>query len=78
MKTIEIEANNVSIYPNGSYSVTVNLDIDNSELLSLLEREYDVKDVINSFGETELLDNIDTDVIMSYLNDLGVKTEWEQ
>lgn len=48
-----------------------------SEYFSVL-RGYDTKDIVREVGVTELLGNMDTEAIMAYLNDLGVKTEWEE
>lgn len=42
------------------------------------DKELRKKDIINAVGITKLLDNMDIEAIMAYLNDLGVKTEWEE
>ena len=35
------------------------------------------EEIVNTVGTRELLEHMDVDDIMSYMNDMGIKTEWE-
>lgn len=76
MKSITIDATNISISPNGKCTASVDLDMEDSEYYSLLDC-FSKKEIVENVGDVELLEVIDTDIIMSYLNSIGVKTEWE-
>lgn len=76
MKSITIDANNIIISPNGIFTASVDLDMEDSEFYSILEC-FSIEEIVENVGTVELLEKMDTDTIISYLNDIGVKTEWE-
>lgn len=77
MKSITIDANNISISPNGIFTASVDLDMEDSEFYSILDC-FSIEEIVENVGTVELLEKMDTDTIISYLNDIGVKTEWEE
>lgn len=77
MKSITIEANNISISPNGKCTASVDLDMEDLEFYSILD-QFSKEEIVSIVGEVELLEKIDTDTIIAYLNDIGVKAEWEE
>lgn len=77
MRTLNITAYTVTIDPESEGKVSAEVTMSDSEYFSVL-RGYDTKDIIREVGVTELLGNMDTETIMAYLNNLGVKTEWEE
>lgn len=76
MKSITIDANNIIISPNGIFTESVDLDMEDSEFYSILEC-FSIEEIVENVGTVELLEKMDTDTIISYLNDIGVKTELE-
>ena len=77
MKSITIDANNISICANGIFTASVDLDMEDSEFYSILDC-FSIEEIVENVGTVELLEKMDTDTIISYLNDIGVKTEWEE
>nr|DAM90841.1 MAG TPA: hypothetical protein [Caudoviricetes sp.] len=77
MKSMTIDANNISISPNGIFTASVDLDMEDSEFYSILDC-FSIEEIVENVGTVELLEKMDTDTIISYLNDIGVKTEWEE
>jgi hypothetical protein len=77
MKSITIDANNISISPNGIFTASVDLDMEDSEFYSILDC-FSIEEIVENVGTVELLEKMDTDTIISCLNDIGVKTEWEE
>ena len=77
MKSMTIDANNISISPNGIFTASVDLDMEDSEFYSILDC-FSIEESVENVGTVELLEKMDTDTIISYLNDIGVKTEWEE
>lgn len=77
MRTLNITAYTVTIDPESEGKVNTEVTISDSEYFSVLQG-YDTKDIVREVGVTELLDNMDAEAIMAYLNDLRVKTEWEE
>lgn len=76
MRTLNITAYTVTIDPESEGKVNTEVTMSDSEYFSVL-RGYDTKDIVREVGVTDILDNMDTEAIMAYLNDLGVKTERE-
>lgn len=77
MRTLNMTAYTVTIDPESEGKVNTEVTMSDSEYFSVLQG-YDTTDIVREVGVTELLDNMDTEAIMAYLNDLGVKTEWEE
>lgn len=77
MRTLNMTAYTVTIDPESEGKVNTEVTMSDSEYFSVLQG-YDTKDIVREVGVTELLDNMDTEAIMAYLNEHGVKTEWEE
>ena len=77
MRTLNITAYFVTIDPVSDGKVSADITVSDSEYFSLL-RGYDNKDIVREVGMTALLNAMDTETVMAYLNDLGVKTKWEE
>lgn len=77
MRSIYIEAQRAAIEHNPSH-IEVELEVCRSEYENILLREYGIDDIISIVGARNLLERMDTDEITGYLNDIGVKTEWEE
>lgn len=70
-----IQASRVEIEPNGD-TFEVDIETPKSEYEGILTT-YRIGDIISIVGTRELLEQMDADEIMGYLNSIGVKTEWE-
>lgn len=77
MRTLNISACSAEIRPSDTQEMDVRVKVYDAEYRDLI-RSCETKDIISAIGITELLDNMDTEAIMAYLNDHGVKTEWEE
>ena len=70
MTSLSIIAHNATIEAHGN-DLAVDLDFDfDYERLNVLD-EYDTKEVVEKFGVETLLEQMDDDEIVSYLEDSG-------
>ena len=77
MKTLKITARYVEIDSSDNQEIDVRVKVYDAEYRDLI-RSCETKDIISAIGITKLLDNMDIKAVIAYLNDLGVKTEWEE
>lgn len=76
MKDISITATGIDVQPcrEDSRMLDVYLTVDSDCVLG----NYTAKEIISHVGWKCLIEEMDTEAIMSYLNSIGVKTEWEE
>lgn len=55
MKSITIDANNISISPNGIFTASVDLDMEDSEFYSILDC-FSREEIVENVGTVELLE----------------------
>lgn len=77
MRNIYIEAQRAEIEHNAT-CMSMDLGIKDSEYENLLLTAYDIEDIIRIVGSRDLLEKMNTDDITDYLNDIGIKTAWEE
>lgn len=77
MRNICIEAQRAEIVHNAT-CMSMDLCIENSEYETLLLTAYDIDDIIRIVGSRDLLEKMNTDDITDYLNDIRIKTAWEE
>lgn len=76
MKNLLISAAHVEIDTESNETFLVELQVSNYEYERVLA-QYSTEEIVNTVGTRELLEHMDVDDIMSYMNDMGIKTEWE-
>lgn len=77
MENLIISASHVEINTEIDRTFLVDVSMSTAEWERILA-QYRTEDIVRIVGTLELLEHMDTDEIMSYLNDIGVKTEWEE
>lgn len=77
MKTINVNAAKVEIEPFQDERVSVDLTMSDFDYYSILA-VFEYEDIVREVGADELLEAMDIEDIVVYLNDLGIKTEWEE
>lgn len=77
MKTINVNAAKVEIEPFQDERVSVDLTMSDFDYYSILAF-FEYKDIVREVGADELLEAMDIEDIVVYLNDLGIKTVWEE
>lgn len=76
MENLVISASRVEIDTENESTFLVDVSMSTEEWERVLS-QYSTEDIVSIVGSLELLEHIDTDDIISYLNDIGIKTEWE-
>lgn len=76
MGNLVISATRVEIDTESDRTFLVDVQMSKAEWEGILG-QYRVEDIVRIVGTRELLEHMDEDDIMSYLNDIGIKTEWE-
>lgn len=76
MKDLLISAAHVEISTEDDKTLLVEMQVSDGEYERVLA-QYTTDEIVNIVGTRELLEHMDEDDIMSYLNDIGIKTEWE-
>ena len=76
MENLVISASHVEIGTESDRTFMVEIGMPKSEWERVLA-QYSTKEIVDIVGSLELLEHIDTDDIVSYLNDIGYKVEKE-
>lgn len=76
MENLVISATRVEIDNESDRTFLVDVQMSKAEWEGILG-QYRVEDIVRIVGTRELLEHMDDEDIMSYLNDIGIKTEWE-
>ena len=77
MKNLVIDALSVNIDSNSGRSVQLDINMEDAEYEGIL-LQYGAENIVRIVGASGLLDAMDVDYIRQYLEDMGVKTEWEE
>lgn len=77
MKNLVIDALSVNIDSNSGRSVQLDINMEDAEYEGIL-LQYGAENIVRIVGASDLLDAMDVDYIRQYLEDMGVKTEWEE
>lgn len=77
-RTMSIDTINVKTQPSDVYKDLMETDIEitEREFFEILDY-YTTQEVIEHFGVKNVLSEMDTDDILSYLNDIGIRCLWE-
>lgn len=77
-RTMSIDTINVKTQPSDIYKDLMETDIEitEREFFEILDY-YTTQEVIDRIGVKNILSEMDTDDIMSYLNDIGIQCQWE-
>ena len=76
MKTLSVTASSVEVNANSGSYVDVDIMMADADYYETL-RNYLAEDIVSTIGSQELLDAMDIDDIIHYVNDCGVMTKWE-
>lgn len=76
MKNLVIDALGVNITPNNNNTAQLDIDMQDYEYEDIL-LQYGAENIVRIIGASDLLDAMDVDDIRQYLENIGVKTEWE-
>lgn len=76
MENLVISASRVEIDTENESTFMVDISMSKAEWERVLS-QYRTDDIVSIVGSLELLEHIDTDDIVSYLNDIGYKVEEE-
>lgn len=76
MENLVISATRAEIDTESDHTFLVDVQMSKAEWEGILG-QYRVEDIVRIVGTRELLEHMDDEDIMSYLNDIGIKTEWE-
>ena len=77
MKTLNLTVLGIDINPNPGMDMDVDLALTEDEYYGVLSN-FNCKEIIDKVGTEDLLRAMDTDVIIRYLNDIGVYAGWEE
>ena len=76
MENLVISATRVEIDTERDRTFLVDVQMSEAVWEGILG-QYKVEDIVRILGTRELLEHMDDEDIMSYLNDIGIKIEWE-
>lgn len=76
MATLSLTARSVEVNANSGSCVDVDITMADADYYEALQN-YSANDIVSAVGSQELLEAMDIDDIIYYLNDCGVMTKWE-
>ena len=77
MKTLNIIARSVEIEPSDNQEIDVRVKVYDFDYYNVLHN-YDTDDIIRTVGITRLIDAMDMEALLAYLESKGIKTIKEE